>query len=102
MSVLMPLTPTKFAAWCDRCLRGSEVIAFDAPPVARFFAIERLRGAGWLHVADASLDRSARQDADRLWSGATYCIDCASEVARGRAAPSETSAPTPRRSASWG
>jgi hypothetical protein len=94
--VLVPLTPTRFAAWCDRCLRGSEVITFDAPPVARFFAIERLRGAGWVHVGDTMLPPPAREDAERLWSGATYCLDCASAAA-GKSAP--VSARPMRRSA---
>ncbi len=75
--VLLPLTPTRFAAWCDRCLRGSEVITFDAPTVARFFAIERLRAGGWVHVGDEALPLHARQDAERTWGGATYCVDCA-------------------------
>ena len=75
--MLLPLSRTRHAAWCDRCLRGSEVITFDAPTVARFFAIERLRGAGWVHVPPRPLAREARQDAERLWSAETYCPECA-------------------------
>jgi hypothetical protein len=71
--------------------------AFDAPLVARFFAIEELRAAGWRHVVDPALPpddppgggstapprigRSARQDAERMWSGATYCPDCSARAA---------------------
>ena len=76
------LSPTNYAAYCDACLRGSEVITFDAPPIARFWAIERLRGAGWLHlVEEEDLDTRARQECERLWTSATYCIDCASKTA---------------------
>jgi hypothetical protein len=75
--MLLRLSHTRYAAWCDRCLRGSEVITFDAPNVARFFAIERLRGAGWAHAAPRDLPRDARQDAERLWSAETYCPECA-------------------------
>lgn len=74
------LSATNYAAYCDACLRGSEVITFDAPPVARFWAIERLRGRGWVHEPPGGLDTAARQEAERNWSGSTYCIDCASNV----------------------
>ena len=79
--MLLPLTPTRHAAWCDRCLRGSEVITFDAPTVARFFAIERLRGAGWLHVAPVG---PGRDDSERQWSAETYCPECSGSLS-GRA-----------------
>lgn len=67
--------------------------AFDAPLVARFFAIEELRAAGWKHRAEASssasgespLPKAKRDDAERMWSGATYCPECAARV-RARAA----------------
>ena len=66
--------------------------AFDAPLVARFFAIEELRAAGWLHVLETpprvgsattnGAGKRARDDAERMWSGATYCPDCAARLAR--------------------
>jgi hypothetical protein len=58
--------------------------AFDAPLVARFFAIEELRAAGWKHRPDpalAALPRSRRDDAERMWSGATFCPECAARAA---------------------
>lgn len=58
--------------------------AFDAPLVARFFAIEELRAAGWKHVADKSLPKPKRDDAERMWSGATYCPECAARAAARR------------------
>ena len=57
------------------------MITFDAPHLARFWAIERLRGDGWVHVPEKELDVAGKQDADRLWSCATYCMDCASKAA---------------------
>jgi hypothetical protein len=65
--------------------------AFDAPLVARFFAIEELRTAGWKHRADATLPKPKRDDAERAWSGSTYCPDCA---ARAAARASERAAAT--------
>lgn len=71
----------RFAAWCNACLRGSEVLTFrDAPLVGRFLAIERLRAEGWVHEVEPGermMSKGARQDAERAWSGATYCLDCA-------------------------
>jgi hypothetical protein len=78
--------------------------AFDAPLVARFFAIEELRASGWKHVAAVgapppratpeapakpdrargsgpAASRSTRDDAERMWSGATYCPECAARAA---------------------
>ena len=58
--------------------------AFDAPLVARFFAIEELRAAGWKHRPDpalAQLPKGKRDDAERMWSGATYCPECAARAA---------------------
>ena len=77
-TVVFRLSNTNYAAYCDACLRGSEVIIFDAPNIARFWAIERLRGGGWKHIPPEDLDTRARQECERMWSGATYCIDCAS------------------------
>ena len=57
---------------------------FDAPLVARFFAIEELRATGWKHRPDPALPNSKRDDAERMWSGATYCPECAAR-ARARA-----------------
>jgi len=76
--MLVRLSRTKYAAWCDACLRGSEVVATRAPLVARFLAIESLRGEGWLHAPPPGLPKHAHEEAERSWSGATYCIDCAS------------------------
>jgi hypothetical protein len=61
--------------------------SFDAPLVARFFAVEELRAAGWVHACEKSLTtKSARDDAERAWSGATYCPECAARArARARA-----------------
>jgi hypothetical protein len=62
--------------------------AFDAPLVARFFAIEELRAAGWKHRLEPAvldLPERKREDAERIWSGATYCPECAAR-ARARAA----------------
>jgi hypothetical protein len=87
--MLLRLSRTKYAAWCDACLRGSPVIANNAPLVARFLAIEALRADGWLHVtriettngsgapSSGAPSKSAREDAERSWTGETYCIDCA-------------------------
>jgi len=76
--MLLRLSRTKYAAWCDACLRGSHVIANNAPLVARFLAIEALRADGWLHVTPRDLPtKTARDDAERAWTGETYCIDCA-------------------------
>jgi hypothetical protein len=87
--VLVQVTRIKHFAWCDRCLRGSPMHAFDAPLVARFFAIEELRASGWVHVCDKSLvTKNARDDAERAWSCATYCPECAARV-RARGAASE-------------
>ena len=76
-SMLCRLAPNVHAAWCDACLRGSDVIRFRDTSIARFVAIDRLRAAGWLHVADTALPRAAREDAERNWTCATYCVDCA-------------------------
>ncbi len=86
------MTRIKHFAWCDRCLRGSPMHTFDAPLVARFFAVEELRAAGWVHVVDKSLaTKGARDDAERAWSGATYCPECS---ARARARAHATSVTT--------
>lgn len=77
--------------------------AFDAPLVARFFAIEELRAAGWKHRPDPalnSLPKQKRDDAERMWSGATYCPECAARaaaVARRKAAGGALAAPEPVR-----
>jgi len=85
MGVLVQVTRIKHFAWCDRCLRGSTMHTFDAPLVARFFTIEELRAAGWVHAPDKALTtKTAREDAQRAWSGATYCPECAAR-ARARA-----------------
>jgi len=76
-SMLCRLGPNVFAAWCDACLRGSDVIRFRDPAIARFVAIDRLRVAGWLHVPEPQLSRVEREDAERNWTCATYCVDCA-------------------------
>ena len=59
---------------------------FDAPLVARFFAIEELRAAGWRHRPgpELALSKQKREDAERAWSGATYCPECAIAIARAR------------------
>lgn len=76
--MLLRLSRTKYAAWCDACLRGSPVVASNAPLVARYLAIESLRADGWHHVAPRDLPtKTARDDAERAWTGETYCIDCA-------------------------
>jgi hypothetical protein len=91
--VLVQVTRIKHFAWCDRCLRGSPMHSFDAPLVARFFAVEELRAVGWVHACPKTLTpRSARDDAERAWSGATYCPECAAR-ARARA---RANAVTPR------
>jgi hypothetical protein len=82
IAVLLPLSTTRFAAWCDRCLRGSEVVSCGAVPVARFVAIEHLRCVGWLHVAPADRQGPAREECLRMWSGETYCPECAGSIAR--------------------
>ena len=86
MEMLLSLSRTKFAAWCNACLRGSSVLTFNAPLVARFFAIEQLRAEGWLHVADDRLPKQAREDAARMWTGETYCVDCACALRKKRSA----------------
>src|SRR5580704_17848052 len=80
--MLVPVSRTRHFAWCDRCLRGSPMHDFDAPLVARFFAIEELRAAGWVHVPESTLGNHARQDSERNWSNATYCPECAAREAR--------------------
>jgi hypothetical protein len=63
--------------------------SFDAPLVARFFAIEELRAAGWKHRPDpvaTALQKQKRDDAERMWSGATYCPECAARAAARAAA----------------
>jgi hypothetical protein len=63
------------------------MLSFDAPLVARFFAIEELRASGWKHRPEAALPTKKQQDAERMWSGATYCPECAARAAaRGRGA----------------
>ncbi len=76
----MPLSRTSYAAWCDACLRGSEVVTFAGALVARFVAIEALRAEGWVHEAEKGLDERAREEAERSWTGATYCVDCATSA----------------------
>jgi hypothetical protein len=82
--VLVPVNRTKHFAWCDRCLRGSFMYSFDAPLVARFFTIEALRACGWKHVVEGVAprpgDRRSRADAERMWSSATYCPECAAQL----------------------
>jgi hypothetical protein len=56
------------------------MLDLDAPLVARFFAIEELRAAGWVHVVDPALGKSGREDAERSWSKATYCPECAARA----------------------
>jgi hypothetical protein len=78
------VTRIKHFAWCDRCLRGSPMYAFDAPLVARFFAVEELRATGWIHdCGESRTTKSAREDAERAWAGATYCPECAARVKAG-------------------
>jgi hypothetical protein len=84
--VLVVVTRTRHFAWCDRCLRGSPMLAFDAPLVARFFAIEELRATGWKHAPAKELNKAQREDAERMWSGATYCPECAARAAARRSA----------------
>jgi len=72
------------------------MLAFDAPLVARFFAIEELRGAGWKHRPDATLHGEKRDDSERMWSGETYCPECAARAlakGRGSAAPAVSEPP---------
>jgi hypothetical protein len=82
--MLMPLSRTSYAAWCDACLRGSEVVTFPGALVARFVAIEQLRGEGWVHEAEAhtekELTKALREEAERSWTGATYCVECATSA----------------------
>jgi hypothetical protein len=69
---------------------------FDAPLVARFFAIEELRAAGWRHrpgVAVGALSKQKREDAERSWSGATYCPECATAIANARRSPPASRVP---------
>ena len=56
-------------AWCDRRLRGSPMYVPDAPLVARFFAIEELRAAGWKHLPDRTLPKPKQEDAERRAAG---------------------------------
>jgi hypothetical protein len=70
--------------------------AFDAPLVARFFAIEELRSAGWKHRSDPTLPKTKRDDAERMWSGATYCPECTARAAARAAATRDRSAVTAR------
>jgi hypothetical protein len=59
---------------------------FDGALVARFFAIEELRASGWVHVCDKGLvTKNARDDAERGWSCATYCPECAARIRANRA-----------------
>ena len=72
--------------------------AFDAPLVARFFAIEELRAAGWKHRLDPAviaLPKQKRDDAERMWSGSTYCPECAARAAA-RAAAAKGASASPR------
>ena len=87
--MLLPLSTTRYAAWCNRCLRGSEVISCGAVAVARFVAIEHLRCIGWLHVAPADVPAAGRQDCVRLWSGETYCPECKGAVLAARFPPAQ-------------
>jgi hypothetical protein len=57
------------------------MLSFDAPLVARFFAIEELRASGWKHRPERTLPGGKRDDAERMWSGATYCPECAAAAA---------------------
>jgi hypothetical protein len=73
--------------------------AFDAPLVARFFAIEELRAAGWKHRPDPStnaLPKQKRDDAERMWSGSTYCPECAARAAARAAAAAGGASASPR------
>ncbi len=84
-------TRTEFTrTWYDRWFaRVADMHAFDAPLVARFFAIEELRAAGWKHRPESAASgtdaprpthgkeasgkrdrRDSRDDAERMWSGA--------------------------------
>ncbi len=81
--MLVHVTRTRYFAWCDRCLRGSPMYEMDAPLVAIFFAIEELRAAGWVHVAEpthGANGKTAREDAERKWANATYCPECAARM----------------------
>lgn len=85
--MLFRLSRTKYAAWCDGCLRGSAVIDSKAPLVARYLAIDELRVEEWIHVAPRDLPtKNARDAAEGAWTGETYCIDCASNQRLSRTA----------------
>ena len=76
--MLFRLSSTTYAVWCDTCLRGSAIVAKNAPLVARYLAIESLRKQGWEHAAtDDAPTKAARENAERSWTGETYCVDCA-------------------------
>ncbi len=80
--MLLPLArrKTSWVAYCDACLVGSPVITFDAPNLARSWAVQRLRGLGWMHVVPEGLGASGRALADAGWTGETYCFDCAGNL----------------------
>jgi hypothetical protein len=88
--MLFRLSSTTYAIWCDTCLRGSAVVARNAPLVARHIAIEKLRAEGWRHGTSSNPApdpvKVTRDDSDRTWSGETFCIDCAASATMRRGA----------------
>ena len=80
--MLMPLTrrKTSWAAYCDACLIGSPAFTFDAPPLARSWAINKLRALGWVHLAGPGLPAQGRALAEASWTGETYCFECANNA----------------------
>jgi hypothetical protein len=57
---------------------GSPAIPFDVPHLSRAWAVARLRALGWSHEPPPDLTDVARRNANSAWTGATYCMECAS------------------------
>jgi len=84
--MLVPLSRrrTVWAAYCDACLVGSPPIPFDAPHLARQWAIGKLGALGWTHVMPPNLPPAGARIAAAAWTGETFCFECSSRAARMR------------------
>ena len=83
----MPLSRDKktWAAYCDACLVGSFVYAFDNERTARYAAVAKLHGIGWTHEVPRAIPPASpvaaspptRGRADVLAPGAASSEDAA-------------------------
>jgi hypothetical protein len=85
MLVHLSRRKTTWAAYCDECLIGSPVIAWDDPRSSRAWAVAKLRALGWTHAVPPDLPEAGQRVAESAWTGETFCFECTAARARARA-----------------